>query len=87
MFGITNKKYLAKNLKRLQKLFPMEFDFFPRTWVLPSEMIELRNFAAQRPRKAKRVKKKDSTIPPLTPNVGTSADNNNGSSNFDVSQM
>lgn len=46
MFGITNKKYLAKNLKRLQKLFPMEFDFFPRTWVLPSEMIELRNFAA-----------------------------------------
>ena len=77
MYGITNKKHLAKNLKRLQKLFPMEFDFFPRTWVLPAEMIELRNYAAIVPKKAKRVKKKDSI-------AGTGLD---GSSTLDVGQL
>lgn len=44
MYQITRKTCLAKNLKRLQKLFPLEFDFFPRTWVLPTEYNELLRF-------------------------------------------
>jgi tubulin polyglutamylase TTLL6/13 len=35
MFQISRKTFLAKNLKRLQKLLPNDFDFFPRTWCLP----------------------------------------------------
>jgi hypothetical protein len=35
MWQITRKTFLAKNLKRFQKLFPLEYDFFPTTWVLP----------------------------------------------------
>ena len=42
MFNITRKTYLAKNIKRLQKLFPLEFDFIPRTWVIPNELAELK---------------------------------------------
>ena len=42
MFQITRKTYLAKNLKRLQKLFPLEYDFFPRTWIVPNEISDLK---------------------------------------------
>jgi hypothetical protein len=41
MYQITRKTYLARNLKKMQKLFPDDFDFFPRSWCLPSEMSEL----------------------------------------------
>jgi tubulin polyglutamylase TTLL6/13 len=33
---------LAKNLTRLQKFFKGEFDFFPKTWVLPGDAAELK---------------------------------------------
>ena len=45
MFQITRKTYLARNLKRLQKLFPLEYDFFPKTWVLPNELNDLRAYS------------------------------------------
>ena len=53
MFQITRKTFLAKNLKRLQKLYPLEFDFFPKTWVLPNEINELRTYAASYAKKQK----------------------------------
>lgn len=53
MFQITRKAFLAKNLKRLQKLYPLEFDFFPQTWVLPNELTELRAIACKKPKKPK----------------------------------
>lgn len=28
---------------RMQKVFPDEYDFFPKTWILPFENIDLRN--------------------------------------------
>lgn len=28
---------------RLSKLFPSEYNFFPKTWILPNELHELRN--------------------------------------------
>jgi tubulin polyglutamylase TTLL6/13 len=32
---ITKKHTLAKNLMRMYKYFPQEYDFFPRTFILP----------------------------------------------------
>jgi hypothetical protein len=55
MYLITRKTFLARNLKRLQKLFPLEYDFFPRTWVLPNEMNDLRTYAEKA---ARRLRKK-----------------------------
>ncbi|XP_033124025.1 tubulin polyglutamylase ttll6-like [Anneissia japonica] len=37
MSEICRKDLLARNLTRLQKLFPKEFSIFPRTWVLPAD--------------------------------------------------
>ncbi|XP_071953341.1 tubulin polyglutamylase ttll6-like isoform X4 [Antedon mediterranea] len=37
MSEICRKDLLARNLTRLQKLFPKEFAIFPRTWVLPAD--------------------------------------------------
>lgn len=42
MYQIARKTFLARNLKRLQKLYPMEFNFFPKTWCLPNEINDLR---------------------------------------------
>lgn len=38
---------MAKNIKRLNKLYPGEFDFVPRTWVLPQEINELHHAQEQ----------------------------------------
>ena len=43
MYNITRKNYLAKNLKRLERVFPNDYKFFPQTWLLPTEYAELRN--------------------------------------------
>lgn len=40
---LTKKNFLARNLMRMQKQFPFEYDFFPKTWVLPYEGMDLRN--------------------------------------------
>lgn len=38
---ITRKNHLARNLMRMGKCFPKEFDFFPKTWIVPNEMHDL----------------------------------------------
>ena len=38
MYALARKNLLAKNLSAMQKYFPKEFGFFPRTWVLPVDM-------------------------------------------------
>lgn len=43
MNEITRKDTLGRNLRRLQKVFPQEFDYFPKTFTLPSDYGELRN--------------------------------------------
>ena len=40
---ITKKNFLARNLMRLEKFFPEEYNFYPKTWILPSESHDLRN--------------------------------------------
>jgi tubulin polyglutamylase TTLL6/13 len=42
MYQIARKTLLAKNLKRLQRIYQQEFTFFPRTWILPKEINDLR---------------------------------------------
>ena len=36
MFTLSRKNYLARNLIKMEKKFPAEYNFFPKTWVLPS---------------------------------------------------
>jgi len=37
MIEICRKDLLARNLNRMLKLFPKEYNIFPRTWSLPAE--------------------------------------------------
>eukprot|EP01135_Chromosphaera_perkinsii_P006765 Nk52_evm13s578 gene=Nk52_evmTU13s578 len=43
MNEISRKDNLARNLNRLSKLFPEEYSFFPKTWVLPADFGEFQN--------------------------------------------
>lgn len=43
MNQICKKNFLARNLMRMYKQFPDEYNFFPKTWVLPNESTDLRN--------------------------------------------
>jgi tubulin polyglutamylase TTLL6/13 len=40
---ISRKNHLARNLMRMYKYYPDEYNFFPKTWVLPNEFTDLRN--------------------------------------------
>jgi tubulin polyglutamylase TTLL6/13 len=51
MHEIARKNNLARNLNRMRKLFPKDYDFYPRTWLLPSEWS---SFAAQFTKKLNR---------------------------------
>eukprot|EP00357_Protocruzia_adherens_P010429 CAMPEP_0115043784 /NCGR_PEP_ID=MMETSP0216-20121206/47082_1 /TAXON_ID=223996 /ORGANISM="Protocruzia adherens, Strain Boccale" /LENGTH=868 /DNA_ID=CAMNT_0002426185 /DNA_START=300 /DNA_END=2907 /DNA_ORIENTATION=+ len=42
MYSIARKNYLGRNLSRMAKLFPKDFKFFPRTWLLPAEYGDFR---------------------------------------------
>lgn len=36
-YSIARKNLLAKNLSSMQAVLPNEYDFFPRTWILPGD--------------------------------------------------
>nr|XP_029721184.1 tubulin polyglutamylase TTLL13-like [Aedes albopictus] len=40
MFEICRKDLLARNLNRMQKQFPTEYQIFPKTWVFPADLGE-----------------------------------------------
>jgi tubulin polyglutamylase TTLL6/13 len=44
MYTLSRKNYLARNLIKMEKQFPEDYNFFPKTWVLPSELNELKVF-------------------------------------------
>ncbi|CDW80207.1 tubulin-tyrosine ligase family protein [Stylonychia lemnae] len=48
MYLIALKHNLGKYLKLMQKAFPEEFKFFPRTWIAPYEFFDLNNFISTR---------------------------------------
>lgn len=37
MIELCRKDLLARNLNRMLRLFPKEYNIFPRTWCLPAE--------------------------------------------------
>ena len=42
MYAISRKNFLALNLNKLKKLFPAAYKFYPRTWLVPSDLSELK---------------------------------------------
>ncbi len=48
MYLIALKHNLGKYLKIMQKAFPDQFKFFPRTWITPYETFDLNNYIATR---------------------------------------
>jgi tubulin polyglutamylase TTLL6/13 len=44
MYQICRKNLLAKNLKRMERIFGNEYMFSPPTWVLPHDIVELKNY-------------------------------------------
>jgi tubulin polyglutamylase TTLL6/13 len=41
MQNIARKNTLGMNLKRFQKAFPEDYNFFPRTWIYPSDFHDI----------------------------------------------
>jgi hypothetical protein len=34
---------MARNLMKMQRVFPEEYSFFPKTWLMPQEASDFRN--------------------------------------------
>jgi Tubulin-tyrosine ligase family len=43
MYQLSRKNNLCRNLMRMKKVFKDDYNFFPKTWILPSEMTDFRN--------------------------------------------
>ena len=43
MHGICKKNYLAWNLNKMLKIYPNEYNFYPRTWVLPGDYADFKS--------------------------------------------
>ncbi|KAM5291795.1 tubulin polyglutamylase TTLL13 [Ctenodactylus gundi] len=48
MTEICRKDLLARNLNRMQKLYPAEYNIFPRTWCLPADYGDFQSYGRQR---------------------------------------
>lgn len=42
MYELARKNKLARNLCRMQRVFPEDYNFFPTTWNLPADLAEFR---------------------------------------------
>ncbi|CAH1407877.1 unnamed protein product [Nezara viridula] len=60
MAEICRKDLLARNLNRMSKLFPKDYDFSPRTWLLPIDLGEVTEYS----------KKHKTTTYILKPDIG-----------------
>jgi glutathione synthase/RimK-type ligase-like ATP-grasp enzyme len=47
MNQVANKSNLARNLERMAKVHPNGYSFFPKTWIVPSELHELKKYAKE----------------------------------------
>ena len=47
---LANKENLGKNLNKLKERFPAEYNFFPKTWVLPENIREFTHDFVVRPK-------------------------------------
>jgi tubulin polyglutamylase TTLL6/13 len=44
MYAIARKDHLARNLGRMQKHCPDDYQFFPKTWLLPAEYGDFQKY-------------------------------------------
>ncbi|XP_017767891.1 PREDICTED: tubulin polyglutamylase ttll6-like [Nicrophorus vespilloides] len=51
MLEICRKDLLARNLNRMQRLFPKEYNFFPKTWCLPADLGDVLAYSRTRKHK------------------------------------
>ncbi|OHS96633.1 hypothetical protein TRFO_37153 [Tritrichomonas foetus] len=54
MWKIAHKVELVRNFERLQKLLPEYYNFHPRSFIIPSQLSDLKNFMSTIPRKSDR---------------------------------
>eukprot|EP00729_Bicosta_minor_P003291 gene3291-28036_t len=50
---ISRKDSLARNLAKMQPYFPSEFNFFPKSWILPAEYGQFKSYADQHRQKGR----------------------------------
>ena len=62
MNNIARKNTLGIHLKRFQKEFPQQYNFFPLTWLYPSDFYEINEYYNLKANKRKQ-KIKDGLIP------------------------
>ena len=43
MFEISRKNFLAKNLNKFREAFPEDYDFYPKTWILPQDFSSFKS--------------------------------------------
>ena len=43
MYALSHKHNLSRNLKKMQKYYENAYDFFPKTWILPSDSNDLKS--------------------------------------------
>ncbi|XP_049837747.1 tubulin polyglutamylase ttll6-like [Schistocerca gregaria] len=48
MSEICRKDLLARNLNRMLKIFPKDYNFFPKTWSLPADIADMLSYARSR---------------------------------------
>lgn len=53
MSTVAHKAELAKHLNRMRQFFPEDYDFFPRTWLLPDEEEQFTTLVQSRREKGK----------------------------------
>ena len=43
MNGVTKKNNLANSLKKMKNQYPIDFGFYPKTWIIPHQMAKLKS--------------------------------------------
>lgn len=52
MYEITRKDTLAKNLNKIRKIMPDEYDFYPMSFYLPADSAEMRQYISKASKKS-----------------------------------
>lgn len=51
MTDLARKIALTQAIRSMQELFPAEYDFYPRSWILPAQLQSFRDYSQKRPGK------------------------------------
>jgi len=47
IYVLAKKNFLGRSLMKISKVFPQEYNYFPFTWSVPSEIAELMRYDGQ----------------------------------------